>query len=246
MCGERQLKNPATVNRSHMDNFQELIEIINYKFKNIEILDQAMTHRSYSFEFSNGAVDNERLEFLGDSIIGLCISNEIYHRYPDYPEGKLTLIKSYLASKKFLAELANTIQLGKFIKLGTGEEKTGGRNRITLLANAFEALTGAIFIDGGYSCSCEFLNQFLQPKLDNIGDHVNFQNFKNLLQIHFQKEYGKLPHYIIQEESGPQHEKIYTIAVLFDDNILGTGSDSSKKKASQKAAENALNNLDIL
>jgi len=229
-----------------MDNLEQLTEILKYSFNEISLLDSALTHKSYSFEFNNGVGDNERLEFLGDSIIGLCVSEILFHKYPDYPEGKLTLMKSYLVSKKFLAELAVQLDIGKFIKLGTGEEKTGGRKRMTILGNTFEAIAGAIFVDGGYCCASEFINRFIEPKLEIMEISALIYNYKNLLQIYFQKEYGKLPHYKIHEESGPQHEKIYTIAVTIDDRILGIGSDSSKKKAGQKAAQNALSKLNLI
>lgn len=229
-----------------MDQLNALFNIIQYEFKNPEVLHQALTHRSYAFEQTGGVGDNERLEFLGDAIIGSCVCEELYHRYPDYPEGKLTILKSYLVSKKFLALLAQEINLGEFLKLGIGEDRNGGRMRSTVLGNAFEALVGAIFLDGGYRKAYEFLWSRINLKLECIEEQLAEQNYKNVLQTYAQKHFGQLPRYYIQDESGPLHERTYSVEVRVGDEVLGCGTDSSKKKAGIKAAKDALSRLNMI
>ncbi|MEW6536265.1 MAG: ribonuclease III [Candidatus Auribacterota bacterium] len=229
-----------------MSSGESFFQLLKYTFRNNDLLEQALTHRSYAYEFSLPRVDNERLEFLGDAVIGCCVAEELFRLYPDYPEGKLSLVKSYLVSKKFLAILAKELKLGEALRLGSGEEKNGGRKRISLLGNAFEALTGAIYLDSDYETTRAFLLEHINSKMHTIEDHIVEQNLKNILQTYIQKNYGQLPRYDVKDETGPHHERTYVYAVYVGDKLLGEGSDSSKKKASSKAARDALRKLNVI
>ncbi|MDX9703034.1 MAG: ribonuclease III [Candidatus Auribacterota bacterium] len=224
----------------------EFIESISYRFTNRELLVQALTHRSYASEQANHCPDNERLEFLGDAIIGSCVAEELFRIFPEYSEGQLSLIKSYLVSAKMLSQLAEQINLGNVLYLGIGEEKTGGRMRQTLLCNTFEAIVGAVFLDGGYQAAHSFLWPLIRPNLDTLDACVTEHNVKNALQNYCHKHFSGLPKYHTKSIAGPPHQRIYTIEVHIDDTMLGTGSASSKKKASIDAAHNALKNLQVL
>ena len=227
-------------------SFEKLAKTINYQFKDTDLLYQSLTHKSYTSEQLSDVKDNERLEFLGDAIIGSCVAEELYKIYPDYSEGQLSLIKSTIVSRNFLAELALDIKLGDYIQLGFGEKKAGGHKRKRILANTFEALVGAMFIDSGYKTVYSFIWSVIKPKLSNIHHFMLNQNFKNILQTFSQKHYGNLPKYHTTSEEGPHHERKFTVEVEVNHEIVGIGEDTSKKKASLKAAEQALKKLSVL
>lgn len=228
------------------DKFKDFIDSISYTFRNLDLLYEALTHRSFASEQESDCPDNERLEFLGDAIIGSCVAEELFRLYPNYTEGQLSLIKSYLVSRSVLSKLAEQVNVGSVLYLGIGEEKTGGRMRDTLLCNTFEAIVGAIFLDGGYHAAYSFVWSLMRPYLRLIDTQVIEQNLKNILQNYCQKHFAKLPKYKTKSISGPHHERLYTIEVFVDESLLGTGCDTSKKKASTKAAHNALQNLHVL
>ena len=229
-----------------MDSLSSLEQIIHYQFNNPKLLHQALTHSSYASENDSISYDNERLEFLGDSIIGSCVSFELYHTYPNYTEGDLTLLKSYLVSKKFLAQLAMDINLGDYVFIGAGEEKSGARSRISLLGNTFEALIGAIWLDSTHEQAHTLVWNIIKPKLADINWKTLEQNFKNILQIFTQKRYGTVPHYTIHKTSGEDGKKYFFAHVGLGNTIFGTGLEESKKKATFKAAQNAVKNLELL
>lgn len=226
-----------------LDAFQLRIK---YTFKNTLLLQEALTHRSFVYEYSLKTPDNERLEFLGDALIGSCVAQKLFDMYPDYPEGALSQIKSFLVSKKFLAMLAREIKLGKYLKLGVGEEKNGGRNRVSLLGNGFEALAGALFLDSDYDTLFSFLWTRIEPKMDTIEEQIVEQNIKNIFQAYVQKNFNVLPTYVLKETTGPFHDRIYVYDVYVGKELMGSGSDSSKKKASAKAARAALDKLNLI
>ncbi|MCP5462869.1 MAG: ribonuclease III [bacterium] len=228
------------------NQFAELQEKINYTFRDQHLLHVALTHRSYASEKNHISYDNERFEFLGDSIIGASVSIELFKRYPDYSEGKLTALKSFLVSKKFLAQLALEMQLGNYIFLGIGEEKTGGRDRNSLLGNTFEALIGAVFLDSSHETAHSAVWNLIEPKLDDLYKNVIEQNYKNILQSYTQKEFGAIPHYTIREKID-SHNKSYFFAHVGTGNmIFGTGKDTNKKRASFQAARSSVINLGLL
>lgn len=218
---------------------------IGYRFKNREYLKNALTHRSYAYEAHEDEFsDNEILEFLGDSVLGLIIADFLVSKYPGVPEGELSKLKSTAASTASLYHFAKNIKLDRFILLGKGEEKSGGRNKKTILAGAFEALIAAIYLDGGYHEA----RYFLLPQLKSFFKKINVKkfmvnNFKSALQEYFQKESYPPPVYRTVTTKGPDHKKLFTVEVFLRKSSLAKASGKSIKEAEQQAAQKALKSL---
>jgi len=218
---------------------------INYKFKNQELLEQALIHSSYAHEHpGQGFKDNEILEFLGDSVVGLILADLLFSNYPGLSEGQLSKLKSILVSTNSLARLAKKLGLDKQIKFGKGEEKNGGRQKKSILAATTEALMGAIYLDSDYQTARQVL-AFLLKKYYKKLPRTNFQinNFKSALQEYFNQHQLPSPLYRTISESGPEHEKVFTIEVSSGREILARAKGLSKKSAEQKAAQKALKKL---
>ena len=214
---------------------------MNYKFKNEELFENALRHSSYAHECKDSKItSNERLEFLGDAVLELAISSYIYNKYPELPEGELTKLRASIVCEETLAKQAKKLDLGSMIKLGKGEENTGGRNRDSLIADAYESVIGAIFLDGGFHEAEKFI---LEEMNDAINEHrQSFKKYdcKTYLQEVIQS-FSKEPlHYEIVEESGPAHEKRFIVEVRHRGEILGRGTGKSKKEAEQNAASIAV------
>ncbi|PRX27460.1 RNAse III [Orenia metallireducens] len=223
---------------------EELQQQLGIFFNDLELLQRAVTHKSYANENRHlGLKDNERLEFLGDSIQDLVVSEYMFIEYPNHPEGELAKIRSVVVSAPVLAEKAKEINLGKYLLLGKGEEMTGGRDRDSILADAFEALVGSIYLDQGLEIIKGFILELLIPdiKLVERGEHI--QDYKTLLQELVQKNSNLRPEYEVVKEEGPDHNKRFTIQVNLEERVLGVGAGSSKKEAEQKAAEDAINKV---
>lgn len=215
---------------------------IEYVFKNKELLLNALTHTSFANEHKNRNIkDNERLEFLGDAVLELVSSEFLFKNMPDMPEGDMTKLRASLVCEPTLANDAREVMLDEFIYLGKGEEETGGRKRDSIVSDAFEALIGSIFLDGGLDRAKEFIIKFA---LNDIENKRLFYDSKTILQerINIVKA-GKLSYDIINE-SGPDHDKSYEAAARLDDRIIGRGVGHTKKAAQQQAAYNALKTLD--
>lgn len=223
-----------------ISELQKFLKTINIKCKNLELIDKALTHSSYIFENNlTNCEDYEKLEFLGDSVLKLCISKYLYDKFPSYNEGELTKIRGILISDKFLEKLAIGIDLGEYLNLGLHEEKTGGRKRSSILACAFEALLGALYEDGLMKEICKFIEQqYSQHIYQVISDQCRY-NAKAILQEYTQAKNKDLPEYIIKKETGKAHDKSYEIEVRYNGKLLGKGIGKSKKEAEQKAALNA-------
>lgn len=214
----------------------ELEKVIGYEFKNTAYLDEALTHSSYVNGKSNS---NERLEFLGDSVLSVVVSKYLFESL-DVPEGKLTKIRSRLVCEDSLYEFAKKINLGANMKLGKGEENTGGRDRRSILADAFEALIAAIYLDGGLECAREFIMKFI-PSVDVLkSGKLVLGDYKTVLQEIIQQNPEEHIVYEISGEQGAAHEKVFTANVLLNGQIIGTGSGKSKKEAEQAAAKEAI------
>ena len=226
-------------------NINKLEKIINYKFKQNDILLQALTHSSYAYETQQKDVtDNEVLEFLGDSVLGLIIADYLCSTYPSLSEGELSKLKSAAASTSALSQFAKKIKIDKNILLGKGEEKSGGRKKRTILAGAFEALVAAIYLDGGLEEVRYFLSRFLKPFFKEIKvKKFLVDNYKSALQEHLQKENLSTPIYKIITEKGPDHKKSFVIEVFSENKSLAKAKGYSKKNAEQRAAQKALKNL---
>ncbi|MBE6878526.1 MAG: ribonuclease III [Ruminococcaceae bacterium] len=207
---------------------------IQYTFKDKSLLNLALTHSSYANESKNHVAYNERLEFLGDAVLQLVTSEKLYKENPNMPEGKMSKTRAALVCEDALANYSKQIALGSFMFLGKGEENTGGRERPSILADAFEALIGAIFLDGGIAPAKKFILRFLNDK------NLHLQDYKTLLQEIIQQNPGERLSYIVVKEEGPDHDKSFTVEVHLNSNPIGSGEGKSKKAAEQQAAKEAL------
>lgn len=228
-------------------DFDALCKRLNYQFKNEILLAQALKHRSYlaySGECRNAS--NERLELLGDSVLGLVVTEFLFKRFPTETEGILTNYKSLLVSGRLLAKIANDFGIGQFLLLNESEERTGGRKRRSLLADAVEAIIGAIYLDGGLEPAKAFVHKNITWRLDGLLKNGQLRNNKSLLQEHCQSRGLLGPFYKIEREEGPDHKKYFTISVSVDKNKLGIGEGTSKKRAEQEAASQALQRLNLI
>ena len=213
---------------------------LNYKFKDKNLLKNALTHSSYANEIRNGISSNERLEFLGDSILSLIVSEHIFARFPDMPEGELTRLRASLVCEKALCGFSREIGLGEHLLLGRGEDKGGGRERDSILADAFEAVLAAIYLDGGIESAKKHVMNFVLREINCNNDENDFKDYKTLLQEIIQRNPEEYVTYILTDEKGPDHDKMFTVEVRLNSNTIGTGSGKSKKRAEQMAAKQAL------
>ncbi len=221
----------------------ELLEKnLNYKFNNIMLLKQSLIHSSYANENKMKITEsNQRLEFLGDSILNLIVSQDLYKDFPDYLEGELTKIRAAIVCESSLAYLARKINLGEFILLGNGEKISGGRERNSILSDTFEALIGAIYMDSSYKqCKKVILDKFNDDMKSAMSNGELFVDYKTNLQEKFQIDKNNKIEYKVIKELGPDHNKNFYINVLVNNKILGSGKGSSKKFAEQMAAKKAL------
>ena len=220
---------------------KELENKIFYDFKNLGLLDQALTHRSYIHEYDlHPSASNERLEFLGDAVLGLIIGHELFQKYPGYSEGELSILRAAVVNERQLAGLAREIKLGKYLMLGKGEEQTGGRNKDSLLADAYEAILGAIYLDGGIEGATNSVLQQFSGKFQELTDGGTDFDFKSRLQEITQDIFKKIPEYEVINEWGPNHEKFFEVQVSIKNEIYSSGLGKSKKEAEQKAAAEAI------
>jgi ribonuclease-3 len=227
------------------DEFEELQERVGYRFKDRGLLEHALTHKSRAAEDASGGVaDNESLEFLGDAVLGLVVAEMLFRKYPHYNEGQKSKIKASVVSTQALARRAEQIQLGDHLLLGRGEEKTGGRFKQALLADGYEALIAALYLDGGMPAAAAFLERELTDAIESgAGETVVGQDYKSALQERLQALGQPLPEYRVAAESGPDHRKEFTIDVVVAGEIVGTASGKAKKEAEQEAARLALERL---
>lgn len=219
-----------------LDQFQAAVGVF---WKDVDLLREALTHSSYSFE-NPGSRHNQRLEFLGDAVLEIVISEHLYNLLPRSSEGELTKLRAVIVCEPSLAEAARDIGLGRYLRMGHGEELSGGRDRPSVLADAFEALLGAVYLDLGAECARGFTLRVLDATITNaLYGRAEF-DFKTRLQELLQKDAFDPPRYVILKEEGPDHRKTFTAAVTYKGKILGTGSGRSKKEAEQIAARRAL------
>ncbi len=224
---------------------QRLQKLIGYQFKDPELLTEALTHPSLAHEKSGvGNHHNQRLEFLGDAVLQLMLTDYIYRLHPDLPEGKLTQIRAHLANRHALFRRAQGCDLGKFLMLGKGEEASGGRERLSNLADAYEALLGAIYLDGGVRATRKFVISQFAEEFKQIKRATPRQNPKGLLQEMLQARSPANPFYRVVDESGPDHNKYFEAVVEWEGREIGRGRGCSKKQAETAAAEAALRTLD--
>ncbi|MBQ5810724.1 MAG: ribonuclease III [Clostridia bacterium] len=212
---------------------------INYKFKNIALLQRALTHSSYANECKDGRASNERLEFLGDSVLSIVVSDHIFRSFTNRPEGELTKLRANLVCERSLAAYAREIDLGEYLMLGRGEKLTGGDKRDSILSDAFEAVIAAIYLDGGLEAAAEHIMRFVSADLSD-GVAGSFVDYKTLLQEKVQRSREGRVEYILVKEEGPDHMKSFTVQAVVDGKVVGEGVGQNKKKAEQLAAKQAL------
>lgn len=226
-----------------MDKIKEFEKRIGVSFSNLDILKLALTHRSYVNEHKSANEHNERLEFLGDAVLELIVSDYLFKKYPKRAEGELTSFRSALVRTDSLAETGKDLDIGKYLLLSKGEDDTGGREKNYLLANAFEAIVGAIYLDQGYIQSRDFVLESLIHKLDDIVENRLDIDSKTKIQEITQERYKVIPTYEVVSEVGPDHEKTFTVVIKVEDKVIGEGVGSSKQKAEEMAATNGLQYL---
>ena len=220
---------------------RELEKAIGYQFKNIALLENALSHSSYANErYHNSLMSNERLEFLGDSILGMMVADHLYRNFPDRPEGELTRMRADMVCEKSLAVIANKLNLGKFLCLGHGEEQGGGRERPSILADAVESVIAACYLDGGYEAALGFVRTFVLSDIPVVRFHN--VDYKTVLQEKIQQKRNQVLSYHLVGEEGPDHDKRFLTEVRLNGVSLGIGSGSSKKRSEQDAARIALEN----
>jgi ribonuclease-3 len=227
------------------DDFAALEDRLGYRFRQPQILERALTHRSLANEDATGAImDNESLEFLGDAVLGFSIADTLFRRFPEYDEGQKSKLKSLLVSTSTLARLARQLELGEFLMLGRGEEKTGGRRKQALLADGYEAVIAAIYVDGGIEAARGFIGRQFASLIDEVREPTfGGRDHKSALQEYLQGHDQPLPEYHVASESGPDHRKLFQVEVRVRDEVIGQASGRSKKEAEQEAARAALEKL---
>lgn len=225
-----------------MNKQEEFQKIIGYQFTNARLLQQALTHSSYANERHLKHADNERLEFLGDAVLELAASEFLFLNYPEMSEGDLTKLRASLVCESTLAGCTASVRLGEYIRLGKGEDQTGGRERKSILSDALEALIGAIYLDGGFTNAKEFILKFI---LTDIEHKKLFYDSKTILQEYIQGNYKETLNYRLTEESGPDHNKSFSVEARVGEKVIGRGGGRTKKAAEQEAAYQALLALNV-
>jgi ribonuclease III len=214
---------------------------LDYHFQDIGLLDNALTHRSFVNENPTPeARDNERLEFLGDAVLELCISDMLMKKFPEYTEGQLSQLRASVVNEQPLAELAKSLRIGDYLLLGKGEEASGGRQKNSLLSNTFEALMAAIYLDGGFAKASEYIGQLFEFLIDEGLKQFMYRDYKTTVQQLSQSRFREFPRYSLISESGPDHDKTFEIQLSIADQITTIGAGKNKKEAEQQAAEKAL------
>ena len=221
---------------------KDLENAIGYRFQNIQLLQNALTHSSYANErWHNSLLSNERLEFLGDSVLGMLVAEYLYHNFPNRPEGELTRMRADMVCEQTLAAAANRIGLGGYLLLGHGEEQGGGRHRNSILADAMESVIAACFLDGGMEAALKVVQQFILVEVPVTKLHN--ADYKTKLQELVQQKKNQVLSYRLAGQSGPDHDKQFDVEVSLNGSVVGSGSGSSKKRAEQMAARSAIEKL---
>ena len=228
------------MDKSRREVLKKLEERLDYRFRDVDLLVTALTHRSYVNENRQpGVSDNERLEFLGDSVLGLCVSDLLIKKYVDGSEGDLTKMRSVLVGEKNLAQLARGLQIGNCLLIGRGEENAGSRARDSFLANAFEAVVAAVYLDSGYENVRAVVRKLIAPFLEKETLPSDYFDYKTLLQEFCQRKFKTIPMYLLADTSGPEHAKVFEVKVVIVDKLTAIGTGTSKKEAEKQAAQKA-------
>jgi ribonuclease-3 len=235
------IKQLASKNRERLREMEELLDC---RFSDPLLLQQALVHSSFSFEQLDDGLNNETLEFLGDAVLDLAVSDMLFRMYPSLREGEMTKMRAELVREASLAKLAGEVGVGDHLMFGRGEESSGGRQKPSILAAALEAIIGAIYMDRGFAGALHFIREHFAELLPPEKGKMVVENAKSHLQEFLQEHFSQAPSYHLDAEEGPDHAKTFTVTVRFMEEILGTGSGSSKKAAEQQAAARALADRD--
>jgi ribonuclease-3 len=231
----------ATLLKRNRDQLHAFEEKLGYTFNDQSYLQKAFVHSSYSFEHGKDLKDNnETLEFLGDAVLDLAVGYALFSRFPDMKEGDLTRLRSALVQESHLAVMARDIDIGDHLLLGRGEDASQGREKPSILSCAFEAVIGAVFLDGGYDAARAVAEKHVSPWVDERKETLTSADSKSRLQEMIQEKYNQGPVYLLEKTEGPDHAKIFHVAVQFQDKVLARGSATSKKEAEQNAAAEAI------
>ncbi|MCI5728414.1 MAG: ribonuclease III [Clostridia bacterium] len=222
-----------------MRDLAELEKKLQYTFRDKELLRTALTHSSYANEHKGKAVCNERLEFLGDAVLGVVVADYLYLHFPDMPEGELTKKRAALVCEKALSGFSRQLGLGEYLRLSRGEQHSGGKDRSSILCDVFEAVIAAIYLDAGMERAREHILRFVLPQIKQAGTRP-FKDYKTTLQEIIQQNPEEELRYVLTGESGPDHDKHFTVEVHLNSNVIGKGGGRSKKEAEQQAAREAL------
>ncbi|MDC7231798.1 MAG: ribonuclease III [Spirochaetales bacterium] len=226
----------SNLRRKELQSFERKAGL---RFRRHDLLNLAFCHRSYTNEHQDQNDNNEKLEFLGDSILGLVVSDYLFNNLPDKAEGDLARIKSFVVSEESLSELALPLDVDKYLLIGKGEENSGGRHKKAILADAMEAIFGAYYLDTGFRETARFILTLMIPQINKVLENKHKRDFKTLLQEYCQKNFKSYPKYSVVKNSGPDHNKTFWVEVTVNDASYGPGEGKNKKEAEQKAAEQA-------
>ena len=227
---------------TRMQQLNSLQDQIKFKFSDIKLLNKALTHRSYANENSKTLMHNARLEFLGDSVLDILVSDYLVHKYNEFAEGTLSKIRAAVVNETCLAKLAKNIKLGNYLLLGRGEDLSGGREKASILADTFEALAGAVFCDGRFDAASNIFLPLLIEEIKKTAQSWSFRDFKSDLQEYTQNKLVCIPSYKVIREIGPDHAKKFEVVVMIKNEVGGKGFGRSKKEAEQAAAKMAMEN----
>jgi ribonuclease-3 len=224
-----------------------LCRALGVRLHDLGLLNQALMHRSYSYEADlDRHESNERMEFLGDSVLGLVVNEHLYATYTKHEEGRLTKIKSLLVSEAVLSMKAEELSLGRYILLSENERQSGGGSRASILADAFEAVIGAIYLDSGLSAARRFIERHILSGMDELLEVDEYKNYKSMIQEHAQRKLGARPRYRVVSAKGPEHQRVFFVELKLGGRAVGRGEGKNKKEAEQAAARNALGKLGLI
>jgi ribonuclease-3 len=228
-----------------MRTLDELQTELGFRFSDVQLLATALTHSSHAHESSGAVRDNEQLEFLGDAVLGFLVSDFLFRAHPRLTEGQLSKLKGFFVSSANLVKFAERLSLGDYLQLGKGEEKTGGRTKQALLVDAFEAILGAMYLDGGLEPVRALMRQCFEPQIADVGDpSQQLADFKTALQEAMQSRQSGRAEYVVTSETGPDHQKLFAVDVVVDGQPIASGLGLTKKAAEQAAAREALERYD--
>src|SRR5512137_366026 len=237
----------SAMNHDRATQLKALEETLGYTFRDSSLMDCALTHRSFANENPDQLKrDNERLEFLGDAVLTLCISDMLMKRYPECSEGELSKIRSSIVNERPLARLARELRIGDYLLLGRGEDISGGRAKRSILANTLEAIIAAVYFDTGFAGAFDFIGKRFHPLLETGAAGVFYQDYKTSLQETTQNRFRVIPRYTVIREFGPDHDKVFQVRVAVGDVVSTAGLGRNKKEAEQRAAKKALEAIDKL